>query len=388
MRVAARPVPRAGRASGCRTGLPRRREPSDRRLQRRSGAPLDAAARADGDAHRARAMAARAVARLGTRRCGPADADRQPRPSCLRWHRPGATGRRTHGARHGKPHADARRRRQLVCRGRAEPGLGDAGFGEPDEERLWEAVSIAMRLDEPDVVEAWREHRDRLQQRSAALERLDLDEVRYHGDATDLTVGIIPGARWVSGSLTTRRASSSCRTCRPRRSSPRRTGCAPTARSADPAAGACPARGCSSKTSWRLRGGPHHDVSAAPARTPCGPSSTPTRAHAASARSRWSTGSSRVRAAGVVFHDTLYDENAGCHVAWGQGFPFALADGLELSGEELFDARASTRPACTPTSSSADPASTSTAAPATAASCRSSPTTPGSSHRLTLRIAP
>ena len=35
-------------------------------------------------------------------------------------------------------------------------------------------------------------------------------------------------------------------------------------------------------------------------------------------------GTSRVRAAGVVFHDTLYDENAGCHVAWGSGFPFAV----------------------------------------------------------------
>jgi len=35
-------------------------------------------------------------------------------------------------------------------------------------------------------------------------------------------------------------------------------------------------------------------------------------------------GSSRVRAAGVVFHNTLYDENAGSHVAWGQSFPMVL----------------------------------------------------------------
>jgi len=38
-------------------------------------------------------------------------------------------------------------------------------------------------------------------------------------------------------------------------------------------------------------------------------------------------GASRVRAAGLVFHDTLYDENAGCHVAWGTGFEFALPGG-------------------------------------------------------------
>ena len=31
-------------------------------------------------------------------------------------------------------------------------------FGEPDVERLWQAVATAVRLDEPDPVEAWREH--------------------------------------------------------------------------------------------------------------------------------------------------------------------------------------------------------------------------------------
>jgi aminopeptidase len=36
---------------------------------------------------------------------------------------------------------------------------------------------------------------------------------------------------------------------------------------------------------------------------------------------------SRVREAGVVFHDTLYDENAGAHLAWGQAFPFCMPEG-------------------------------------------------------------
>ena len=43
-------------------------------------------------------------------------------------------------------------------------------FGEPDLERLWEAVSIAMRLDagSPEqVVEEWRRHRDKLGARAA-----------------------------------------------------------------------------------------------------------------------------------------------------------------------------------------------------------------------------
>jgi aminopeptidase len=44
---------------------------------------------------------------------------------------------------------------------------------------------------------------------------------------------------------------------------------------------------------------------------------------------------SRIARAGVVFHNTLFDENAGCHVAWGQSFPFAVPGGspsLNVSG--------------------------------------------------------
>ena len=46
-------------------------------------------------------------------------------------------------------------------------------------------------------------------------------------------------------------------------------------------------------------------------------------------------GSSRAAAAGVTFHDTLYDENTGCHVAWGQAFPFCLAGGGGVPADEL-----------------------------------------------------
>ena len=46
---------------------------------------------------------------------------------------------------------------------------------------------------------------------------------------------------------------------------------------------------------------------------------------------------SRVRSAGVVFHDTLYDENAGSHIAWGQSFPYAVPDGLKRSADELYE---------------------------------------------------
>ncbi len=40
---------------------------------------------------------------------------------------------------------------------------------------------------------------------------------------------------------------------------------------------------------------------------------------------------SRIATAGIVFHNTLFDENAGCHVAWGQSFPFAVEGGMAMT---------------------------------------------------------
>jgi aminopeptidase len=218
------------------------------------------------------------------------------------------------------------------------PGWATQVFGEPDEERLWEAVSIAMRLDEPDVVEAWREHRSRLQQRSAALEQLDLDEVRYHGGETDLTVGLIPGARWVSGSLTSRTGVEFMPNLPTEEvfTSPDRRRADGTIALTRPLV--MPAAGVLVEDLVvHFEAGRITDVSASTGEAAV-------RAELdtdAGARSLGEValvdGASRVRAAGVVFHDTLYDENAGCHVAWGQSFPFALADGLELTGEQLFE---------------------------------------------------
>ena len=77
-------------------------------------------------------------------------------------------------------------------------------FGEPDLERLWEAVSVAMRLDAggpEEVVEEWRRHRDRLGARARALTKLRLDAVRYHGEGTDLTAGLIQDCVWTGGGL-------------------------------------------------------------------------------------------------------------------------------------------------------------------------------------------
>jgi aminopeptidase len=69
-------------------------------------------------------------------------------------------------------------------------------FDEPDVERLWEAVGHAVRLDTDDPVTAWREHISRLQDRAAALNERRFDHLRYRGPGTDLMIGLHPESAW------------------------------------------------------------------------------------------------------------------------------------------------------------------------------------------------
>ena len=68
--------------------------------------------------------------------------------------------------------------------------------GEPDVERLCDAVAQAVRLDQPDPVAAWREHIDRLQRRARSLNERRFDHLRYRGPGTDLTVGLHRESEW------------------------------------------------------------------------------------------------------------------------------------------------------------------------------------------------
>jgi aminopeptidase len=77
-------------------------------------------------------------------------------------------------------------------------GWAETVFGEPDVERLWQAVAQAVRLDQPDPVAAWREHIARLDERAAQLNERRFDHLRYRGPGTDLTIGLHAESEWQS----------------------------------------------------------------------------------------------------------------------------------------------------------------------------------------------
>jgi aminopeptidase len=76
-------------------------------------------------------------------------------------------------------------------------------FGEPDVDRLWDAVASAVRLDEPDPVDAWRAHLERLHARAEQLNERRFESVRFRGPGTDLVLGLLPEGRWRAAGFAT-----------------------------------------------------------------------------------------------------------------------------------------------------------------------------------------
>ncbi len=85
----------------------------------------------------------------------------------------------------------------------ATPAWAEQVYGQPDLERLWQALAHICRLDEPDPVTAWHTHIDRLQGRAALLNEHRFDAVRFRGPGTDLTIGLLPQSRWHGAPSTT-----------------------------------------------------------------------------------------------------------------------------------------------------------------------------------------
>jgi aminopeptidase len=69
--------------------------------------------------------------------------------------------------------------------------------------RLWGAIYRLCRLDRPDPVAAWKTHLESLAARAASLNAKRYAALKYTGPGTDLTIGLPDGHVWVSGSSVT-----------------------------------------------------------------------------------------------------------------------------------------------------------------------------------------
>ncbi len=103
-----------------------------------------------------------------------------------------------------KPYSDAMENRYQWCIA-AVPGVAWAKKLFPElprgraVEKLWEAILFTSRVTE-DPVAAWEAHNKDLQDRCAYLNSLGIAELRYKGDnGTNLTVGMIPEGEFKGG---------------------------------------------------------------------------------------------------------------------------------------------------------------------------------------------
>lgn len=69
--------------------------------------------------------------------------------------------------------------------------------------RLWDEIAHVCRVDEPAPVAAWHARLDGLKEIASRLDQLRLDQLRFLGPGTDLSVGLFAGSRWVCGQLET-----------------------------------------------------------------------------------------------------------------------------------------------------------------------------------------
>jgi aminopeptidase len=212
-------------------------------------------------------------------------------------------------------------------------GWAKAVFGEPDVERLWDAVAYATRLDEPDPVAAWKQHMDRLVERARTLNERGFDAVRFRGPGTDLTVGVLPVSRWRAARFTTAWGLEHVPNMPTEEvfTTPDRRRTEGVVRSTRPLG---------------VLGATVHDLEirfeqgkAIEVRASAGADVV----RGQLATDEWAPylgelalvdGTSRVGQTGLTFMDTLFDENATCHIAYGDAVIFATEGVAGLEADE------------------------------------------------------
>ncbi|MBF9194535.1 aminopeptidase [Microvirga terrestris] len=88
----------------------------------------------------------------------------------------------------------------------ATPAWAKTVFPEDTDEvalaKLWQAIFSASRVDTPDPIAAWEKHNTALQTRTRMLNEKNYAALHFRGPGTDLRVGLADGHEWNGGSTT------------------------------------------------------------------------------------------------------------------------------------------------------------------------------------------
>jgi aminopeptidase len=193
-------------------------------------------------------------------------------------------------------------------------------LGQPDTAALWEHLRRIMRLDTPDPIRAWHERMQTLQDRCAQLNERRFGALHLLGPGTDLLIGLPERHRWDTAALVSRAGINHVAALPTEEifttPDPART--EGTSRSTRPLA---LGGHLIEDLSLRFAGGRIVEVSATAG-------AEVVRGHIATDPGAARLGevalvdrSSPIRQSGLTFYETLLDESAACHLAWGDGIP-------------------------------------------------------------------
>jgi len=201
-------------------------------------------------------------------------------------------------------------------------------FGEPDLERLWRAVEHCVRLDEDDPVAAWRGHAAKIGRRAKLLNDMRLDAIHFHGAGTDLTVGLLPESRWLGVESQTAEGLTYIPNMPTEEvfTTPDSRRTEGFVRSTRPLA----LYGRIVKgLEVRFAGGRIVDVQADEGADVIHGQLASDETAAFLGEVALVDGTSRIGQTGLTFFDTLFDENATCHIAYGSAYAEAVEGDLE-----------------------------------------------------------
>ncbi|CZT33962.1 aminopeptidase [Rhizobium sp. 9140] len=201
-------------------------------------------------------------------------------------------------------------------------------------EKLANAIFAASRVDVEDPVAAWKEHNANLRKRSTWLNGERFSALHFTGPGTDLTVGLADGHEWHGGASTAKNGI----TCNPN---------IPT-EEVFTTPHALRVEGHVSSTKplshqgtliddiqVRFEGGRIVEAKASKGESVLNKVLDTDEGARRLGEVALVPHSSPISASGVLFYNTLFDENASCHIALGQCYSKCFLDGASLSQEQI-----------------------------------------------------
>ncbi|MDA8344532.1 MAG: aminopeptidase [Thermaerobacter sp.] len=211
----------------------------------------------------------------------------------------------------------------------------------PDQalEQLWEDVFRLCRIDQEDPIAAWREHSADLAQRADFLTRCAIKTLHYEGPGTDLVLELPKGHVWRGGGGTSESGAQYVPNMPTEEvfTLPKRDGVNGTVRATMP----LNYNGVTVENiRLELRNGEivkyAADSGYETLRTIIETDEGSRRLGEAALVSQ----DSPIARSGRLYYNTLYDENASCHLAIGRAYATSLAGGQDMSEDELLAAGA------------------------------------------------